>query len=89
MSHLGGAARNLLHLSESSRDAIEETLSSPPLWTSLYCGEQPPSGDSECYGFEQPTVRRAAWGLLLSALQERKGKTVITVSRRSCAKGLL
>ena len=76
MSHLSGAARNLLQLSESSLEAIEETLSSSLLWTSLHCGEQSPSDDPECFGFEQPIVRRTAWSLLLSILQERKGKSV-------------
>src|SRR6201992_3156063 len=74
ISHLDGAARNLLQLSESAWMAVEETLSSPLLWTSLYCGEQPPTDDSECFGFEQPIVRRTAWNLLLSVLEERKGK---------------
>lgn len=78
MSHLNGAARNLLQLGESSREAFEEILSSPLLWTSLYCGERPPTDDSECFGFEQPIVRRTAWNLLLSVLEYRKGKGVVT-----------
>jgi hypothetical protein len=74
ISHPDGAARNLLQLSESLWVAVEETFSSSLLWTSLYCGEQPPTDDSECFGFEQPIVRRTAWNLLLSVLEERKGK---------------
>ena len=79
ISHLDGAARNLLQLSESSREAVDETLSSTLLWTSLHCEKQSPSDDSECFGFEQPIVRRAAWGLLFSVLQERKGKSDWTI----------
>ena len=66
-------------MDESSWNAVEETLSGSLLWTSLYCGEQSPTNDSECFGFEQPIVRRAAWGLLLSILEERKGWTVIAL----------
>lgn len=80
ISHLDGAARNLLQLSESSREVIEETLSSSLLWTSLHCGQKSPSHDSECFGFEQPTVRRAAWNLLLSVLQEREGESETRLS---------
>ncbi|KAF9652581.1 hypothetical protein BDM02DRAFT_3088924 [Thelephora ganbajun] len=65
---------NLLRLGASSREAIEEILSSSLLWTSLSCGEQPPSDDSECFGYEQPLVRRAAWSLLFSVLLERRGE---------------
>ncbi|EIN09055.1 hypothetical protein PUNSTDRAFT_102600 [Punctularia strigosozonata HHB-11173 SS5] len=53
-----------------------DLLSNPALWTALYHGRQSPALDDHedlvAFGFEQPGVRRAAWGLLSVLLRSAK-----------------
>ncbi len=60
-----------------------ELLKNPTLWTVLYHAENAPFivgtqtsafGSAEGFGFGQPNVRKAGWGLLMTLLQSHKGE---------------
>lgn len=61
-------------ISGSSLDVMKMLLSNLFLWTALYHGERPPFVDEEGLGSQQPVVRKAAWSLLLTLLQNSKGR---------------
>ena len=49
-------------------------LSNPALWTALHPNESCPwIDDFESFGFAQPNVRKAAWGLVQTLLNTLKG----------------
>ena len=48
--------------------------SNPALWTALHPNESCPwIDDFESFGFAQPNVRKAAWGLVQNLLNTQKG----------------
>lgn len=64
-------------------EGIMELLKNPTLWTVLYHAENAPFivgtqtsafGSAEGFGFGQPNVRKAGWGLLMTLLQSHKGE---------------
>ncbi|KAF8156982.1 hypothetical protein B0H34DRAFT_711453 [Crassisporium funariophilum] len=69
-----GAARWILGtLSALSEDLIA-FFSNPALWTALQPNESCPWVEVESFGFAQPNVRKAAWGLVQTLLNSHKGQ---------------
>lgn len=73
----------LEHDTDGISEEIMELLKNPVLWTVLYHAERAPFivdtqsgafGSAESFGFGQPNVRKAGWGLLMVLLQNHKGK---------------
>ena len=62
----------------TSRDEFLAAFANPALWSSLYCGKNPPFVEAESFGYEQPVVRRSAWSLLQLLVQKCKGMWVQT-----------
>jgi hypothetical protein len=65
-------------------DEVLTPLKSPSLWTVLYHGQTPPfvhpsrdfGAGVDGFGFGQPNVRKAGWGLLMKLLQDHKGENI-------------
>lgn len=53
-------------------------LKNPLLWTVLYHGQNPPFVNSDGFGYGQPNVRKAGWGLLMKLLEDHKGEEDIS-----------
>ena len=66
---------NTISLSKDTRSSLEDILpllSQPSLWSSLSHTESSPLGEGESFGWGQPGVRKAAWGLVRSLLKNWK-----------------
>ncbi|KAI0371298.1 hypothetical protein BV20DRAFT_1035310 [Pilatotrama ljubarskyi] len=55
--------------STPSFDEFLSPLANLALWSSLYHGKTPPFVETEGFGYGQPVVRRSAWSLLQTLLQ--------------------
>lgn len=66
---------------------LEPLLSNPYFFSSLYHGSKPPflpdlegPGSAHAFGFEQPHVRRSAWGTIQSLLTLHRGQHSVSLS---------
>ncbi|KAF9003444.1 hypothetical protein BDQ17DRAFT_1425395 [Cyathus striatus] len=82
-----GALRLVIQITKEPRSEVLALLGSPFLWSSLHVAQACPflrgAEDAQSFGYAQPLVRRAAWGLLQAVVTSYKDgvdKVVHTLS---------
>lgn len=71
-----GALGAIRWLTESTTTLTEDLLtffSNPGLWTALHSAEMSPWMEVESFGWGQPNVRKAGWGLIQALINSHKG----------------